>query len=314
MKPLSKTYKPGTHLFHENDRSRELYLIQAGNVKVYRKINGHEVELAVLGKGAVLGEMALIDGKPRSASAKTIDECCVILIDADTFHAKIKGVPAWFLSIVRMTSQKIRQANRRLQIINNENQGAGIVVMLYYQFKRYGEEKPLDLQKTRQQIISLLGTTHQRVVKVLELLDKNKFIELNENTISLIDGRRLREFTSFLRMDIRKAFEKMAPLSKDVKLLIRETIRQYPDLMNDESEGLDMTGEQFWSILFDQGFSERHEEIVSILKEEGFLTVQKKEGAEKGDNPYAGAAIQPIRDIWTRSYLHINYNDMGSSL
>ena len=47
MKPLTKTFKSGMHLFHENDRSRELYIIQAGNVKVYRQINGREVEIAV---------------------------------------------------------------------------------------------------------------------------------------------------------------------------------------------------------------------------------------------------------------------------
>ena len=84
MKPLLKKYKAGTILFHENDHSRELYIIQTGKVKIYRMIGKHEMQLTVLGEGSVLGEMALIDGEPRSASAKVIEDSDLIQLDSET--------------------------------------------------------------------------------------------------------------------------------------------------------------------------------------------------------------------------------------
>lgn len=70
MKPISKTFKPGSYLFRENDHSHKLFIIRPGTIKVCKKNRIHEFELAQLSKGVVLGKIALIDGKPGSASAR----------------------------------------------------------------------------------------------------------------------------------------------------------------------------------------------------------------------------------------------------
>ncbi|MFW6221645.1 MAG: cyclic nucleotide-binding domain-containing protein [Fibrobacterota bacterium] len=67
--PIKPT-KKGTHLFHDNDFSRELYTIQSGAISVYRAISNRGIQLAVLKKGSVLEEITLIYSKPRSASAR----------------------------------------------------------------------------------------------------------------------------------------------------------------------------------------------------------------------------------------------------
>ena len=125
MKPLLKKYKAGTILFHENDHSRELYIIQTGKVKIYRMIGKHEMQLTVLGEGSVLGEMALIDGEPRSASAKVIEDSDLIQLDSETFNEEIEGVPPWF--VLYQMAKKIYQAKRRLQNKNSGHQGANIM-------------------------------------------------------------------------------------------------------------------------------------------------------------------------------------------
>ena len=164
MNPQTKLFKTGVHLFHENDRSRELYVIQSGNVKVYRTQSGREVELAVMGKGSVLGEMALIDGRPRSASAKALDECTVSIIDADVFHNRIKGVPPWFMTIIKMTCQKIRNANRLLQSMGGGRHGFNIILAIHYQFARDGGT--LDYSKTKR-ILARFSVSRSRASPAL---------------------------------------------------------------------------------------------------------------------------------------------------
>ncbi|MFP4014429.1 MAG: cyclic nucleotide-binding domain-containing protein [Chitinispirillaceae bacterium] len=85
------------HLFRENNRSRELYVIQSGRVKVYKTMGSKEIERAMMGKGAVLGETALIFGKPRSASAVVVEECTTLQIESEVIQRKIQGVPSWWM-------------------------------------------------------------------------------------------------------------------------------------------------------------------------------------------------------------------------
>lgn len=53
MKPLVKSFKAGTALFHENDRSRELYIILSGNVKIYKVNENSEIEIVWFSKSTV---------------------------------------------------------------------------------------------------------------------------------------------------------------------------------------------------------------------------------------------------------------------
>ena len=247
--------------------------------------------------------MALIDGKPRSASAKVIDECKVILIDAEAFQDVISGVPPWFMSIVRMTSQKIRQANRHLQSINYEHQDCAIILLLYYQFKRYGDSNRIDLQPATLRLMQLLNTTQQNVVKVLEILDKNQLIEVKENVIAFIDPDKLREFCTFIRLSLRKAYDKPTLWSDETLSLIEGFVKENREIIEKEDGTTEIEGDRFWNFLESKGFKESYTEIIPSLKEEGFLTLQKKESAEKGQNPFSGAVIKLKNSLWYRYYL-----------
>ncbi|MEQ9683440.1 MAG: cyclic nucleotide-binding domain-containing protein [Rhodospirillales bacterium] len=63
-----KMYQAGDRNFKEGDEGLFAYLVQSGSVEIYREVSG-EV-LSTIGSGGIFGEMALIDGKPRAASAR----------------------------------------------------------------------------------------------------------------------------------------------------------------------------------------------------------------------------------------------------
>ena len=310
MKPLTKTFKTGTHLFHENDRSRELYIIQSGSVKVYRMLGNREVELAILSKGAVLGEMALIDGKPRSASAKALEDSCVILIDAETFHEKIRGVPPWFISVVRMTSQKIRQANQRLQTISSEHQGANIIITLLYCFNRFDRSRSgLDLHTTQTHLIQLLGVTHQKTMKVLDFLHKNGFIEIKDDKLTIHDQLKLSEYCEFVRLLIRKQFSNIPSLSTSTLQTLISLYDHDPDLFTTD-EPLEINGTEFWNLLQKNNLTAVHTEIVDTLKDLDLLSCTRKEYPDKSQNPIAHFNYKINKGNWKRLCLFGKYNQI----
>lgn len=303
MTPVKKTVKAGQHLFRENDRSRELYILQTGKIRVYRTAGGKEIELATLEPGSVLGEMALIDGKPRSASARAIDDCMVFIIDAETFHEKIRGVPPWFMSIIRMTSHKIRQANRRLKNISGEHQGAHVIMTLFLFFQRFGgDSSGLAIQRTQHQLIQLLGVTYQTVTRTFDFLHTNSFVEIKDDLIRPIDIKRLSLYCEFLRLFIRKQLDALEPPSQNLSTLADVLIKQYPQIIKVDSSSTTLDGDYFYHLLELNNLQENHLDLLDILSGAGLCSTQRK---PKGENqrPLADVSVRLNHNGWKRIYL-----------
>ncbi len=79
-----RTVGNGTILFHEGDDANEAYIVADGMVEIYRKIGNRNMVMRTLGRGEVIGEMALIDSQPRSAAARCVaDTELVVISEAD---------------------------------------------------------------------------------------------------------------------------------------------------------------------------------------------------------------------------------------
>ncbi|MBD3345604.1 MAG: cyclic nucleotide-binding domain-containing protein [Chitinivibrionales bacterium] len=316
MQPKTKICKTDTILFHENDHSRELYIIQSGRLKVFRMICGKVVELAVLEKGAVLGEMALIDGKPRSASVKAIEDSTVVVIDAETFHKKIAGVPSWFMSIIRMTSMKIRRVNSRLQRLYGSNLGANIVLSLNYMFVHKGKMsggnpgKCLNLSQTRRELIQLLGSTYQRITKTIEFLQEKGFVDITDNNLYQSDPAEMEKYCSFLRLLIRKGFENCSELSPGTQKLVVEVVQTDELPADSQDKRTELSGEALWPIVADAGLQDTCMEKIRELKEANLLTFQKDSKTEKSANMLDGYMFSLNTALWNRYFHLIKYRDM----
>src|SRR5579863_8684077 len=84
---LSKRMKvgPGTRIIDEGARGDALYVILSGELEVSKNDEGRELILATRGPGEFLGEMSLLEQRPRTASVKAIRDSEVLAIDAETF-------------------------------------------------------------------------------------------------------------------------------------------------------------------------------------------------------------------------------------
>jgi CRP/FNR family transcriptional regulator, cyclic AMP receptor protein len=320
MQPFTKTLKSGSHLFHEKDHSRELYIIQDGTVLIYRKVGTREVVLARLEKGSVFGEMALIDGKPRSASARAVSDCKLIMIDADTFHDKIRGVPPWFMSIIRTTSEKIRKANQRLQNSTAENLESKLIIAFWYFFKRDAEtdsesgQKALDLLKVKKQVIQLMCITHQRLVWVLGFLQKKGMVDLQGNRILLKDAVAFEEYCSFLRGVIRKAYDKRPSSMDALKAFITAIAEKNPASLDSPETHFDLNSEACWQTFKTAGLEESWKENTQAFRDIGLLNTRKAEEPAKEDNPCSGTAYTIDTITLKRWLLYFRYSEMIPSL
>jgi serine/threonine protein kinase len=101
----------GSSIFHEGDHGDCLYIILEGSVRIHK--GGRE--LAVLGRLQSLGEMAVLDGAPRSASATALQDTTMIKVDREQFLELMRSNPEIIQRIVRLLLARLRESNDRQQ-------------------------------------------------------------------------------------------------------------------------------------------------------------------------------------------------------
>ncbi len=103
-------YSAGDMVFYEGDPGDAMYVVLEGEVDV--QAHGRSVFKAR--KGEILGEMALIDSGPRSASAKAVSDCKLAKVDKERFLAVVKQDPAVSLKVTEILAHRLRSMDAKV--------------------------------------------------------------------------------------------------------------------------------------------------------------------------------------------------------
>ena len=105
--------KKGEILLREGDAGAEVYLIESGRLRIYKTHNGLESTIAIVGAGEIVGEMSFLDSSTRSASAIAIEDCEVLVLNLNQFHAYLERQPAWLRQIIATLLSRLREQNEQ---------------------------------------------------------------------------------------------------------------------------------------------------------------------------------------------------------
>ncbi|MDR2134347.1 MAG: cyclic nucleotide-binding domain-containing protein [Treponema sp.] len=104
---FNRTYPKDSMLFSEGEPGDELYIIQKGSVKIAKIVDNSEVLLAVLKSGDIFGEMALLEAKPRAASAVAYSDCQVLAVNRANFERMIGSQPQIIARLTTLLAERI---------------------------------------------------------------------------------------------------------------------------------------------------------------------------------------------------------------
>ena len=113
------TYRPGSVLLSQDEQGLGLYILTKGTVRITRKNNpdGAEEVLATAGVGDVIGELALLDDLPRSATVTAVDEVTVLKLALWEFRRflrrSLRNDPDVGLDLLAVLSRRLREAEKR---------------------------------------------------------------------------------------------------------------------------------------------------------------------------------------------------------
>jgi len=117
---FEKAYGKNSTLFVEGMTGEILYVIRKGSVQITKKnASGGETVLATLGEGEFLGEMSLIDNRPRTATARVAEESSLLVMTKKAFNSLLEKYPDAALKVVlvflKIANDRLRKANESIK-------------------------------------------------------------------------------------------------------------------------------------------------------------------------------------------------------
>jgi CRP/FNR family transcriptional regulator len=114
----TRTFKPGEVIFQEGDDAKgQAFMVHLGRVEVRKRFGDEERVLRVLGKGDLLGELALFRKGPRSASAVAAEPVTLMVIPADRLEHLVRTNPALAVALIRQLATRMLEAEDRAREI-----------------------------------------------------------------------------------------------------------------------------------------------------------------------------------------------------
>ena len=108
---LKKTFEVGQTIFEEGAPGMEAFLVREGYVTIWKKDGDSKIELATRGPGEIIGEMALIDDKPRSATVTAKTKIEVEVITRNDLKRMLSGTPEPVVLILKQLLTRLRDMN-----------------------------------------------------------------------------------------------------------------------------------------------------------------------------------------------------------
>src|SRR5438094_5990657 len=117
LERFARDFTPGTVLFQEGQPGDYMYVVQSGEVEIRRTVGETERVLAVLMPGEFLGEMAILNGRPRSATAVVRTPARLLVIEGKTFEAMLRARPEIALRIIKALAMRLEGANQQVELL-----------------------------------------------------------------------------------------------------------------------------------------------------------------------------------------------------
>ncbi len=187
-------YKKQEYIYFEEDNATNVYLIEKGKVKIgYYTEDGDEVIKAILTKGELFGEKAILGEEKREEFAKSADNNTSICpVDVATMHDLMRDNKPFSFKIYKLIGFRIKRLERRLELIMFKDTKTRLLEFLNDLCEDYGYNcektgnKIINHPYTQKEIASLIGTSRPTLNISLNELKEENIIDFNRKQITII--------------------------------------------------------------------------------------------------------------------------------
>ncbi len=184
-------YKKSDYIYFEEDSANKVYLIQSGKVKIgYYSADGQEIVKAILTKGEIFGEKAILGENKRTEFAQSVDNSTSICpIGVDTMLELMRENQKFSLKIYKFIGMRFKRLERRLQLLLFKDSKTRLLEFLDELKDDYGHCCPdtgdmvIEHPYTQKDIANLIGTSRPTLNIIMNELKEGDIIDFNRKEI-----------------------------------------------------------------------------------------------------------------------------------
>ena len=118
---LGKVFEDGEIVVRQGEVGDCMYVIQEGTVGVYLERDGEEILVAEPGSGEMIGEMAIFERQPRSATVRALGQAKILTVDRRNFLRRVQEDPSIAFRVLETLSRRVRELNEEVGRLHRES-------------------------------------------------------------------------------------------------------------------------------------------------------------------------------------------------
>lgn len=190
---LSCDFQKSDYIYFEEDQSNKVYLIEKGKVKIgFYTEDGNEVVKAILTKGDLFGEKAILGEDKRDEFAMSVSkETSICPVGVDTMHDLMRDNKTFSFKIYKLIGFRLKKLERRLELILFKDARTRVEEFLKELAEEYGQSCPetgetvIKHPYTQKEIASLIGTSRPTLNAIMNEFKEEKKIDFGRREIRL---------------------------------------------------------------------------------------------------------------------------------
>lgn len=193
----TKSVGAGTTIFERGDPGTSLFAVLRGTVRISnRSADGKDAVLNMIPAGGIFGEIALLDGQPRTADAFAVSDCELMQIDRRDFVPLVSENPEIALKLIEILCGRIRHTSAQVEDITFLDLPGRLAKTLLWLSSQSDSPEKRKVSITQREIGQIIGMSRESTNKQLREWEERKWVKLERGGVVVLDPRPLAEIVT----------------------------------------------------------------------------------------------------------------------
>lgn len=184
-----KKFKKGSVIFSADESGETIFIVKSGLVKICVASKGKEKTLGLLKEGDYFGEMAILSGEVRSATAEVLEDAQVLMIYKRDFVHILQKNPDMSHKIIYMLIQRLREADQQIEELTFRDAKHRTLEALKDLVQKHGKQTRIPGKKllplSQEEVANFAGVSRETANRVLNDLEEKKILTMKRQKITV---------------------------------------------------------------------------------------------------------------------------------
>jgi CRP/FNR family cyclic AMP-dependent transcriptional regulator len=189
---ITKSVKRSANIFSRGDPGSSLFAVRKGRVKISApSIEGHDAVFNLIGKGEIFGEIALLDGGPRTANAIALTDCEFFVIERRDFVPLLSEEPAIALVLIEILCARLRRTTEQVEYVVFHNLSSRLAKALLRMAGSAADRRERRVDATQRDLGSMIGMSRESTNKQLRSWERKRWVRLERGGVVILAAEAL---------------------------------------------------------------------------------------------------------------------------